>query len=233
MISLYFLPELRYDIRKRSVISVTEMHKKYYEKRGAILVKNLKSRHFDAYYCNTKAEALDKALELIPKGATVGWGGVMSAHEIGLIKALNVGEYNAIDRDRCATAEEKLQAAKDSMFADVFLTGANALSLDGEMVNIDGTGNRVAAIVYGPKEVLVIAGMNKVVDTLEDAITRARTAAAPLNQQRFQLNNPCTVTGTCADCKSESCICNQILITRHCRPVGRIKFILVGEDLGL
>lgn len=212
---------------------MTEMHKKYYEKRGAILVKNLKSRHFDAYYCNTKAEALDKALELIPKGATVGWGGVMSAHEIGLIKALNVGEYNAIDRDRCATAEEKLQAAKDSMFADVFLTGANALSLDGEMVNIDGTGNRVAAIVYGPKEVLVIAGMNKVVDTLEDAITRARTAAAPLNQQRFQLNNPCTVTGTCADCKSESCICNQILITRHCRPVGRIKFILVGEDLGL
>lgn len=212
---------------------MTEMHKKYYEKRGAILVKNLKSRHFDAYYCNTKAEALDKALELIPKGATVGWGGVMSAHEIGLIKALNVGEYNAIDRDRCATAEEKLQAAKDSMFADVFLTGANALSLDGEMVNIDGTGNRVAAIVYGPKEVLVIAGMNKVVDTLEDAITRARTVAAPLNQQRFQLNNPCTVTGTCADCKSESCICNQILITRHCRPVGRIKFILVGEDLGL
>ena len=212
---------------------MTEMHKKYYEKRGAILVKDLKSRHFDAYYCNTKAEALDKALELIPKGATVGWGGVMSAHEIGLIKALNVGEYNAIDRDRCATAEEKLQAAKDSMFADVFLTGANALSLDGEMVNIDGTGNRVAAIVYGPKEVLVIAGMNKVVDTLEDAITRARTVAAPLNQQRFQLNNPCTVTGTCADCKSESCICNQILITRHCRPVGRIKFILVGEDLGL
>lgn len=212
---------------------MTEMHKKYYEKRGAILVKNLKSRHFDAYYCATKEEALAKALELIPKGATVGWGGVMSAHEIGLIKALNEGDYNAIDRDQYVTPEEKLQAAKDSMFADVFLTGANALSLDGEMVNIDGTGNRVAAIVYGPKEVLVIAGMNKVVDTLEDAVTRARTVAAPLNQQRFLLNNPCTATGTCADCKSETCICNQILITRHCRPVGRIKFILVGEDLGL
>ena len=212
---------------------MTDMHKQYYEKRGRILVKNLKSRHFDAYYCATKAEALEKALELIPNGAPVGWGGVMSAHQIGLVEALHQGDYRPIDRDKCAAPEEKLQAAKDSMFADVFLTGANALSLDGEMVNIDGTGNRVAAIVYGPKEVLVIAGMNKVTDTLEDAVTRARTVAAPLNQQRFLLNNPCTATGTCADCKSETCICNQILVTRNCRPVGRIKFILVGEDLGM
>ena len=212
---------------------MTDMHKKYYEKRGNILVKNLQSRHFEAYYCATKEEALQKALELIPAGASVGWGGVMSAAQIGLLDAVRQGDYRAIDRERCSTQEEKLQAARDAMFADVFLTGANGLSLDGEMVNIDGQGNRVAAIVYGPKEVLVIAGMNKVSDTLEDAITRARTVAAPLNQQRFMLNNPCTVTGTCADCKSETCICNQILITRHCRPVGRIKFILVGEDLGL
>lgn len=212
---------------------MTELHKNYYEKRGQILVKNLKKRHFDAYYCATKEEALAKALELIPEGATVGWGGVMSAHQIGLVKALNEGNYRAIDRDKCATPEEKLQAAKDAMFADVFLTSANGLSLQGEMVNIDGAGNRVAAIVYGPKEILVIAGMNKVTDTLEDAIGRARTVAAPLNQQRFLLNNPCTATGTCADCTSETCICNQILITRHCRPAGRIKFILVGEELGL
>lgn len=212
---------------------MTPQHKAYYEKRGSLLVKALQRRHFEAYYCDDKDSALVKALELIPKGATVGWGGAMSAHQIGLVEALNEGDYRAIDRDRCNTPEEKLQAAKDSMFADVFLTGANALSMDGEMVNIDGTGNRVAAIVYGPQTVLVIAGMNKVVDTLEDAITRARTVAAPLNQQRFLLDNPCTVSGTCADCKSESCICNQILITRHCRPVGRIKFILVGEDLGL
>lgn len=212
---------------------MTEMHKKYYEKRGEILVRNLRSRHFDAYYCASKEEALEKALELIPKGASVGWGGVMSAAQIGLLDAVRQGDYRAIDRERCTTQEDKLQAAKDAMFADVFLTSANGLSLDGEMVNIDGQGNRVAAIVYGPREVLVIAGMNKVSDTLEDAITRARTVAAPLNQQRFMLNNPCTATGTCADCKSETCICNQILITRHCRPVGRIKFILVGEDLGL
>ena len=205
----------------------------YYAKRGEILVKNLKSRHFDAYYCDTKEEALAKALELIPEGSTVGWGGAMSAQQIGLMSALNSGNYNTIDRDRCTTAEAKAKAAKDCMFADVFLTGANALSMDGQMVNIDGMGNRVAAIIYGPGSVLVIAGMNKVMDTLEAAINRARTVAAPMNKQRFDSVTPCGVTGTCADCKAEACICNHIVVTRHCRPAGRIKFILVGEALGL
>lgn len=205
----------------------------YYEKRGNLLVKNLRSRHFEAYYCATKAEALAKALELIPTGATVGWGGAMSCQQIGLMDALNAGDYHALDRDRCASPAEREQMAKDCLSADVFLTGANGLSLDGQMVNIDGTGNRVAAIIYGPKSVLVVAGMNKVEDTLDDAIHRARTVAAPMNEQRFGMNTPCNVTGTCADCKSEQCICNQIVITRHCRPVGRIKFILVGEDLGM
>lgn len=204
----------------------------YYEKRGQILVKNLRKRHFDAYYCANKEEALAKALELIPEGSTVGWGGAMSAHEIGLVKALNEGNYDAIDRDACLTPEEKQKAMMQCLGADWFLTGANALSLDGEMVNIDGNGNRVAAIIYGPKHVLVIAGMNKVCDTLEDAVTRARTVAAPMNNQRFGNNNPCSATATCADCRSETCICNHIVITRHGRPVGRIKFIIVGEDLG-
>lgn len=205
----------------------------YYEKRGNILVKNLKSRHFDAYYCANKEDALRKALELIPEGASVGWGGTVSAQQIGLIDAVRSERYRAIDRDRCTTAEEREQAMRDALFADVFLTSANGLSLDGQMVNIDGTGNRVAATIYGPKTVLVIAGMNKVEDTLEDAVRRARTVASPMNCQRFAgKQTPCAVTGVCGDCKSEDCICNQIVITRHCRPVGRIKFILVGEDLG-
>jgi len=212
---------------------MVEPIKKYYQKRGQILVKNLKSRHFDAWYCEDKASALAKALELIPEGSTVGWGGALSAQQIGLMDAVNAGNYRAIDRDQCKTPEEKLQAAKESMFADVFLTGANALSLDGQMVNIDGTGNRVAAVIYGPGSVLVIAGMNKVMDTLDAAMTRARTVAAPMNKQRFPNQTPCELTGTCGDCKAESCICNQIVITRHCRPAGRIKFIIVGEELGL
>jgi len=206
--------------------------KMYYEKRAQKLVASLHSRHFEAYYCETKEVALNKALELIPEGSSVGWGGATSATQIGLQDAIRTGNYHAIDRESCKTAEEKEQAARDCFSADYFITGANALSLDGQMVNIDGMGNRVAAIVYGPKNIIVIAGMNKVEDSLEKAVGRARTVAAPMNQQRFLLDNPCTYTASCADCKSESCICNQILITRHCRPAGRIKFILVGEELG-
>ena len=206
--------------------------KLYYSKRGEVLVKNLKKRHFDAVYCDTKEEALRQALAWIPKGSTVGWGGATSAQQIGLMAALNAGNYRALDRDKCQTAQEREENNRACLLANVFITGANAISLDGQMVNIDGTGNRVAAIVYGPESVVVIAGMNKVTDDLDSAITRARTVAAPINQQRFGLNNPCTVTGACADCKSETCICNHIVITRHCRPVGRIKFILVGEELG-
>lgn len=206
---------------------------KYYDKRGEILVKNLLGRHYEAYYCKTKEQALEKALELIPKGSTVGWGGAMSAQQIGLLDAMHNGDYHFIDRDQTKTPEERKQAMKRCLLADVFITGANALSMDGQMVNIDGNGNRVAAIVYGPESIIVIAGMNKVMDTLEAAMIRARTVAAPMNKQRFALQTPCEVTGTCGDCKTEGCICNQILITRNSKPAGRIKVILVGEDLGL
>ena len=211
---------------------MTEQMKTYYEKRAQVLVKNLKSRHFEAYYCPDSASALAKALELIPEGASVGWGGALSVQQIGLIDAVKSGNFAAIDRDAATTPEERTQALKRCLTADVFLCGANALSLDGQMVNIDGTGNRVAAIAYGPDTILVIAGMNKVCDTLDDAVTRARTVAAPMNKQRFPFKTPCEVTGTCADCKSEESICNQILITRNCRPAGRIKFVLVGAELG-
>ena len=205
---------------------------KYYEKRGNILVKNLQSRHFEAYYCANKEAALKKALELIPEGSCVGWGGAMSCEEIGLMKALHAGNYRPMDRSLAKSPEEREQMMRDMLFSDVFLTGGNGLSLDGEMVNIDCTGDRAAAIIYGPKHVIVVAGMNKVEDRLEDAITRARTVAAPMNNQRFDNDNPCSVTGTCGNCKNLTCICNQIVITRHCRPAGRIKFVLVGEDLG-
>ena len=211
---------------------MTQMQKMYYNKRGPVLVKNLQSRHFDAFYCSTKEEALEKALSLIPRGHSVGWGGTMTCQQIGLIDAVRAGEYRALDRDTCKTAEEREELMRQTLLCDTFLTSANAISLDGQMVNIDGNGNRVAAIVYGPRQVIVVAGMNKVEDTLEAAINRARTVAAPLNEQRFGHPNPCAATGSCADCKSETCSCNQILITRHCRG-NRIKFVLVGEDLGL
>lgn len=211
---------------------MNEATRKYYEKRGNLLVKNLRSRNFAAWYCASREEALEKALELIPEGATVGWGGALSAEQIGLIDAVRKGNYKAIDRDNAKSMEERNAMMKQALLADVFLVGANALSLDGQMVSIDGNGNRVGAIVYGPDSVIVIVGMNKVVATVEDAVRRARTIAAPMNKQRFPIDTPCEVTGACADCKGDNCICNQILITRNSKPAQRIKVILVGEELG-
>ena len=204
----------------------------YFNKRGEILVKNLQKRHFEAYYCPTKEEALKQVMALLPEGSSVGWGGAISAAQVGVQAAVHGGNYRVIDRDSVSDPAEKNRLMRECFQADYFITGANALSLDGQMVNIDGNGNRVGMIVYGPKHIIVVAGMNKVCATLEDAVKRARTIAAPMNQQRFGLPNPCTCTGVCGDCLSETSICNQILITRNCKPAGRIKFVLVGEELG-
>lgn len=203
-----------------------------FDKRGEVLVKALQKRHFEAYYCATKEEALKQVLALIPEGSTVGWGGAVSAAQVGVQEAVHAGNYNVIDRDQFSDPAEKRRCMRECFNADYFITGANAISLDGQMVNIDGNGNRVGMIVYGPKHIIVVAGMNKVCPSIEDAVKRARTVAAPMNQQRFGLPNPCTCTGVCADCHSESSICNQILITRNSKPAGRIKFVLVGEELG-
>jgi L-lactate utilization protein LutB len=123
---------------------------------------------------------------------------------------------------------------RQALLCDTYLTSSNAISEDGQLVNIDGNGNRVSAMIFGPRQVIVIAGMNKVVKTAEDAMVRARTIAAPLNMQRFpQAETPCQETGACGNCVSAGCICNYLVITRACKPPGRIKVILVGEDLGL
>ena len=204
----------------------------YFDKRGEILVKNLQKRHFEAYYCATKEEALKQVLSLMPEGSTVGWGGAVSAAQVGVQEAVHAGNYTVIDRDAFSDPSEKLRCMRECFNADYFITGANALSIDGQMVNIDGNGNRVGMIVYGPKNIIVVAGMNKVCPSVEDAVKRARTIAAPMNQQRFGLPNPCSCTGVCGNCLNETSICNQILITRNCKPAGRIKFVLVGEELG-
>ena len=204
----------------------------YYSLRGKRLVMELGKRHFEAYYCDDKEQALQKALQLIPAGSKVGWGGATSAEQIGLLNAVRTGDYNAIDRDMATSSEERTRLMRECLTSDIFISGANALSMDGQMVNIDGIGNRVAAIVYGPEKVLIVAGMNKVEDTLEAAVQRARTVAAPINKQRFPAVTGCAGSGVCTDCKAEGCICNQILISRNCKPGGRIMIIIVGEELG-
>lgn len=202
------------------------------KKRNEVLantvIKGLESRNMSGYYAKDKEAAVKQALELITEGSTIAMGGCASAHEIGLIKALENGNYNYINRDNM-TPRESLMAAYD---ADVFLSSANAITSDGVMINIDGNSNRVSCIAQGPKKVVFIVGMNKVCSDLDAAMKRARNVAAPINAQRFDIKTPCKETGKCFDCKSPDTICCQFLITRYSRHKGRIHVILVNDTLG-
>ncbi len=207
---------------------MNENMKKRNEVLAQTVIKGLESRNMTGYYAADKGEALKLALEIIGEGSSVAMGGCRSAHEIGLVDALQAGNYNYIDRSQM-TPREGLLAAYD---ADVFLSSANAMTNDGIIVNIDGNSNRVSCIAQGPKRVLFIVGMNKVCSDLDAAMKRARNVAAPANAQRFDVKTPCKVTGKCSDCKSPDTLCCQFLITRFSRHEGRIHVILVNDTLG-
>ncbi len=206
------------------------------EKRNELLaqkvIKGLRSRNMDGIYVHTAGEALEKALEIIPEGAKIGWGGSTSVEEIGLKDAVRKGNYRVIDREAAQGPEEKRAAELASLDTDYFLCSTNAVTEDGILVNIDGHCNRVAAIAFGPKHVLMIVSMNKVVKDLDAAMYRARNMAAPCNAMRFDISTPCHATGSCADCKSPQSICCQFLTTRFSQQPGRITLILVDENLG-
>lgn len=206
--------------------------KMQYDKAGAKVAEALNKRCFEAYYCSDRAEALEKILELIPQDHVVSWGGAATVDELGVKEALRQRGQAVIDRDTAKDAQERQQMLKQALTCDTFLMGSNAISADGQLVNIDGTGNRVAALCFGPTQVVVVAGMNKVAGDLDGAMRRAREVAAPMNAQRFPLKTPCVANGLCGDCKGPDSICAQIVTTRLCKPAGRIKVVLVGEDLG-
>ena len=202
------------------------------EALGRRVVKALEARNMEAYYAATREEAVRRALELIPEGSTINMGGSASVRECGLTDAVCSGNYIFYDRDRAGTPEEKTEIALKAFTCDWYLGSVNAMTEDGVIVNVDGNANRIAAYAFGPKNVLLIVGMNKVVKTEEDAMHRARNEAAPINAQRFGIDTPCVKNGSCFDCKSPECICCQIMITRFSRIPKRIKVILVDENLG-
>lgn len=175
---------------------------------------------------------MKQAVSYIPETDVVSWGGSASINEIGLRPY--VLEHNqVIDRDSAKTPEERVELMRKALLCDTFIMGTNAAVQDGQLINIDGNGNRVAALCYGPKQVIVIVGMNKVVPTVEIGIERAHTVASPKNIGRFpNAGTPCAKTGMCAHCTTPESICAQVVRTRVCKPQGRIKVILVGEDLG-
>ena len=216
---------------ENEVNTMTPM-KQFYHQQSNTIIQNLKRRNMSAYYCSTSAEAIKLALSLTENNTTVSFGGSTTLEETGLLTKLKEGTYNLLDRSSATTPEEIRSIYHDSFDADTYFMSTNAISLDGQLVNIDGRGNRVAALIYGPKQVIILAGMNKVESSLEDAINRVQNFAAPANTQRLSRQTPCRKTGFCHDCQTDDCICCNTVITRRSGEEGRIKVILIGEVLG-
>lgn len=202
------------------------------ERLAQTIIKNLKRRHIEGFYCPTGADAVNKVVELIEDGSSVTWGGTMTVRDLGIPEALKRrGSLEVIDRDLATTAEEKQSMYLRAFSTDVYLSSANAISEDGVIVNIDGNGNRVAAITWGPKKVIFVIGLNKVAQTVEAALARARSTASPVNAARFDIKTPCQTDGVCHNCNSADSICNYVHFLRN-SPRGRHQVVLVGEDLG-
>ena len=197
------------------------------------IIKNLEKRNMTAFYCEDAESCKAKVLELIGKGNVISWGGSMSIHECGIPQALkDRGDCEVLDRSEYLTPEQQQEFAVKTFQCDYYLMSTNAITLDGELVNIDGYGNRVASLIYGPKHVIVVAGMNKVVPDVKQGFDRVRNIASPPNTIRLNKDTPCSKTGKCGDCMSPDCICNQIVVTRRSRDKERITVLLVNENLG-
>ena len=202
------------------------------EKSAGKVIKNLARRNIEAFYCPTSREAVDKLLEMIPQGSSVTWGGSMSIRDIGIPAALaDAGKYEVYDRDKAPDRAAATEIYLKAFSCDYYLSSANAITEDGVIVNIDGTGNRVAAITFGPRNVIFVIGMNKLTQNVDAALARARSLAAPVNTARFDIQTPCKLDGVCHNCLSDDCICNYIHYLRH-SPKGKHKVILVGESIG-
>lgn len=204
----------------------------YYENLADTLIDKFNLRGIEGYYCETKEEALLTAKRFLTPGCSVSWGGSQTLEEIGLIDALKASDYTVYDRTLAKTPEERTELYSKAVSCDYYFMSSNAITLDGQLVNIDGSGNRVACLAHGPKNVVVIAGVNKVVKDVDAAIDRVQNIASPPNAIRLGLNLPCAKYGRCVECLEQACMCCQTVITRKSRIPGRIKVILVGEELG-
>ena len=196
------------------------------------LIRNLKRRHIQAVYCPTSKEAVQTLIDMLPNKAVITWGGSATIRDIGVPQALrDNGSFIIKDRELASSPEEAQDIYRQAFHADVYLSSANAISQDGVIVNIDGNGNRVAAITFGPKQVIFLIGINKICQDVDSAIKRARATASPINAARFSINTPCQTDGICHNCNSTDSICNYIHLLRN-SPRDRHKVILIGEDLG-
>ena len=200
------------------------------------LIRQLEANHFTVHHAITKDEAREVALGLIPAGAQVGMGNSLTLRETGIFDALTSGAFHTINQfEPGISPEENLRRRKASMLADVYFTSTNALTLDGALINVDGKGNRVAAMMFGPERVVVVVGKNKIVADENAAWEKMRASIAPTLAKRLGRSTPCASTGVCSDCQSPQRICRCYTVIRSQMPADkdRIHIVLVDEDLGI
>lgn len=207
-------------------------------------IENLEKNNMTVYRVKTRSEACDKVKALLKKGAVVGVGGSMTLFDCGIIDLLRNGDYNFLDRYNKELAREEVEKVfRDSFFADAYLTSSNAVTENGELFNVDGNGNRVAAMLYGPKEVIVVVGANKIVKDLDEAVYRLRKTAAPLNSKRLGCKTYCESAGRCVSekltakdmtdgCTSPDRICASYTVIGRQRIKNRITVIISDEEVG-
>jgi len=203
--------------------------------QAAGIIKNLKKRGMDGIFCESSARAVEEVCRMVPAGSLVGLGGSETIMETGLIDALRRMDIRLLDRYKEGISKEAVDEMRhQGLSADVFICSSNAITSDGKLVNVDGTGNRVAAMIYGPKKVIVIAGMNKVAPDLASAIARVKNTSAPANSLRVNVETPCAKTGFCQDphCHPPYRICCQLVVTEASTTPGRVTVVLVNEPLG-
>lgn len=204
-----------------------------YEERVKRTIQNLEKNNIDGYFVQDEKELIDKIMEIAPEGSIVSVGGSMTLFETGVIDHLRSGRYNFLDRYKEGLSPEDIKDIyRKSFSADVYFASSNAITEDGELYNVDGTGNRVAAMIYGPDKVIIVAGINKIVKDVEEAISRNREMAAPANAKRLNRNTPCAKVGYCMDCSSQDRICTDYVLIRRQMKKGRIHVIFVNKELG-
>lgn len=211
---------------------VEKSKKIFYENQARSIINRLNARKMEGYYVQTVQDARLKVLELLgDESKKVAYGGSMTIDMGGFKPAIKEAGHTLIDRDGLVSAGKEKEMKAEMINADAFLMSTNAITLDGELVNIDGRGNRTSFLIYGPDTVIIVAGMNKVVKDVDAGIERTRNFSSPANTVRLGVDTPCAKIGQCAHCL-ENTICCQLVVTRCSRIPGRIKVILVGEELG-
>lgn len=211
----------------------TDNLSKGYKVKIDTVIKGLEKRGIKGYYAEDGEEALKMVLEMIPEGSSVGRGGSETLNQLGIFEELNKRNYTTYEPFK-EPDPEKSKALRRAVFsADYMLTSANAITLDGEIVNIDGTGNRVAPIIWGPDKVIFIVGANKIASDVHSAYSRIKCDACPPNCIRLNKNTPCALTGKCGNCLSPgNTVCCHLVTTRYSSIEGRMHVILVNEHLG-